>query len=83
LQLRRRTPRMALAALAMAAACWGIEHSLFAALAPSHLLRWVGLAVLVAAGITAYLAVAELLGACNLRETANALRRRRRPSMVC
>jgi putative peptidoglycan lipid II flippase len=81
-QLRRRVPRMAAAALAMAGACWGIEHTVFAALAHDHLLRWVGLAVLVGGGLAAYVVVAELVGACNLREMAGQLRRRRRPALA-
>ena len=70
------------AALVMAAVCIGIEHSLFAMLAPDRLLRWVGLAVLVGGGVAAYLAVAELLGACDLREMMATLLRRRSRAAV-
>jgi putative peptidoglycan lipid II flippase len=77
-QLKRRLPRMALAALAMAVACVALQHTVFAALAPGHWLRWLGLAILVGGGMAAYLGVAELLGACNLRDMAGTLLRRRR-----
>jgi putative peptidoglycan lipid II flippase len=73
-QLCRRVPRMALAALAMAMTLLAIQHSLYAAWAPDRVLRWAALAALVAGGIGAYFAAAELIGACKLRE----IRRRKK-----
>jgi putative peptidoglycan lipid II flippase len=76
-QLRHRVPRMGLAALAMGVTLWGIEHTLYAAWEPDHVLRWVALAILVGSGGAVYLAASEWLGASNLREMVSSLRRRR------
>jgi len=74
-QLRRRVPRMALAAAAMALTLVVIERTVYAWLAPDHVLRWVGLFVLVGFGIGAYFAAAEIVGACRLREMIQSFRR--------
>jgi putative peptidoglycan lipid II flippase len=74
-QLRRRVPRMALAAAAMALTLVAIERTVYAWLAPDHVLRWVGLFVLVGFGIGAYFIAAEILGACRIREMIQSFRR--------
>jgi putative peptidoglycan lipid II flippase len=74
-QLRRRVPRMALAAAAMAMTLVAIERTVYAWLAPDHVLRWVGLFVLVGFGIGAYFIAAEILGACRIREMIQSFRR--------
>jgi putative peptidoglycan lipid II flippase len=74
-QLRRRVPRMALAAAAMALTLVAIERTVYAWLAPDHVLRWVGLFVLVGFGIGAYFAAAEIVGACRIREMIQSFRR--------
>ncbi len=76
-RLLRRVPRMLAAAGLMALACWGIEQSLYAMLAPDRLWRWLGLAILVGGGGIAYLVAAEALGASALRELLATFRARR------
>ncbi len=76
-RLRRRAPRIAAAALAMAAALWLAQRDLFdpAAMAPG--LRWAGLALLVGGGAAIFGAAGLVLGALDAKELAGRLRRRR------
>jgi putative peptidoglycan lipid II flippase len=75
--LRRRLPRMALAALTMTAALLGLETLAYAPLASGLASRWVGLGVLVAGGMAAYALAGQCLGAFDLRVMTGTLRRRR------
>jgi len=77
-RLRRRLPRMALAALVMAGALWSADRPLFAAMGTTAGLRWLALGLLVGFGVAAYLAAAQLLGAFDLREFLSTMRRRGR-----
>ena len=74
-QLRHRLPRMAAAALAMAAALIYGQRLL----APhfTHPWKYAALATLVAAGMATYGIAAQLLGAFNLRDLIPIIRRRR------
>ena len=74
-QLVRVVPRMAAAGLAMVAVLLVLERTEFAALAAHGVLRWLGLALLVAGGIAAYGAAGQLLGAFDLRTMARRPRR--------
>ncbi len=74
-RLRRRLPRMALAALIMAGALWLAERTVFAELGATAGLRWLALGLLVGAGVAAYVASAQLLGAFDLREFLGMMRR--------
>ena len=75
--LKRRLPRMAAAALAMAATLWAAKMTLFAALDAPHGWRFVGLGLLIGLGIGAYAIAGQALGAFDLREAARLLRQRR------
>jgi putative peptidoglycan lipid II flippase len=74
-RLRRRIPRLLLAAALMGAVIWTLEGLLFPVAGP---LRFAALALLVGAGGAVYFAAAQLLGAVELREVRNLLRRRRK-----
>jgi putative peptidoglycan lipid II flippase len=74
-RLRRRAPRLLLAAAVMAASVWGIELGL--ALAPGALPRSVALLAIVAGGAGVFFAAAQALGVVDLRELKGMLRRRR------
>lgn len=74
-RLHHRLPRMAGAAAAMAVALIYGQDWLTPYLATPW--RWAALAALVGAGMAAYGAAAQLLGAFNLRDLAPMLRRRR------
>jgi putative peptidoglycan lipid II flippase len=67
---RRRLPRIAVAALAMAAAIWLMQQSLPAA----GLAHALALAALIAAGIAVYGLCLRLFGVTGWRETVNALK---------
>jgi putative peptidoglycan lipid II flippase len=67
---RRRLPRIAVAALAMAAAIWLMQRSLPAA----GLAHALALAALIAAGIAVYGLCLRLFGVTGWRETVNALK---------
>jgi putative peptidoglycan lipid II flippase len=69
-ELRRRLPRMALAAAAMGVTLWFAEAPLF------HLGRWMGLILLVTTGIAVYGMAAMLLGAFDRRAMMRMIRRR-------
>ena len=77
-RLRRRMPRMAMAALAMAGALWMAERTVFDAVETVAGLRWVGLAVLVGFGLAVYALAAQLLGALDGRELLAMIQRRGR-----
>ena len=68
--LRRRLPRMGLAAVGMAATLWFAEAPLF------HFGRWFGLICLVTLGIGVYGVAALLLGAFDARALFRTMRRR-------
>jgi putative peptidoglycan lipid II flippase len=74
-RLRRRAPRIVLAALIMAAPLWVAHHHVW----PLAQGQWAAaglLAVLVAAGITLFAASAQLLGAVQWAEVKGQMRRR-------
>ena len=73
-QLRRRMPRMALAAFAMAVALIYAQSWLTPWLAGPF--RWAALAALVGGGLVAYGAAAQVLGAFDVRELRAMVRRR-------
>jgi putative peptidoglycan lipid II flippase len=74
--LKRRVPRMALAALAMVLALLVLRAQVFAPLSGHGGLRWLGLALLVGGGGLAYGVCGEALGAFHLRDLLKSLRRR-------
>ena len=82
--MRRRLPRMALAAAAMAATLWITQRLLFApgahgAIGPgwmAHGGRWAALAALVSLGGGVYLLAGQLFGAFDARDTLRLLSRR-------
>jgi len=74
-RLRRRLPRLGAASLAMACVLAAMDRTVFTPFAASPGLRWVGLALLVAAGMATYAAVAMVLGALRPREMLAGLRR--------
>ncbi len=80
-RLRRRLPRMALAALAMAAALvWAEQHVFTAAsaLLPGVAgVRWLALAALVGFGLVVYAMAGQVLGGLDFREMLGTFRRRR------
>jgi putative peptidoglycan lipid II flippase len=76
--MRRRLPRMALAAGAMAATLWVVQLVLFAPakLEAAHGWRWAALAALVALGCAAYLLAGQVFGAFDARDALRMLSRR-------
>ena len=79
-RLRRRLPRMALAAAAMAVVLWLGGDTVFAAAGGVAGLRWVALGVVVGGGVAAYGVAGQLMGAFDGRELLRLARRRGRPS---
>ncbi|HST76484.1 MAG TPA: lipid II flippase MurJ, partial [Acetobacteraceae bacterium] len=77
-QIRRRLPRMMLAAVAMAAALYFADGPLFAAAEAGRGLKWVAFALLVTLGFAVYAIAGQLLGAFDLRDLWRLLARRRR-----
>ncbi|MGI4953532.1 MAG: murein biosynthesis integral membrane protein MurJ, partial [Janthinobacterium lividum] len=77
-RVRRRLPRMALAAAAMALVLWYGEDTVFAAAGSVAGLRWGALAVVVAGGMAAYGMAGQLLGAFDGRDLLRMVRRRGR-----
>jgi putative peptidoglycan lipid II flippase len=76
--LKRRLPRMLLAALAMAATLWLAQACLFVhANEAEHAGKFVRLAVLVGGGSLVYAAAAQAIGAVDLRDLLGLLRQRR------
>ncbi len=76
-RLRRRLPRIALAAAAMAAVLWLVQHQAFDPADMARGLRWAGLAALVAAGMLTYAATGLALGAFDVGELSRRLKARR------
>ena len=76
-RLRHRLPRIAGAALAMAATLWLIQRHAFDPAEMAGGVRWAGLAALVGAGLVAYAGAGSALGAFGVRELAGRIRRRR------
>ena len=76
-QLRRRLPRMLLAAAAMGLVLYAAQHPLFTAAAGAHGLRWGALALLVMLGLAAYALGGQALGAFDLREARRLVTRQR------
>jgi len=74
-QLRRRAPRMGVAAAAMAATLALLQGPLFAHADAVRGLRWAALAALVLAGLAAYAVAGQVVGAFDLRETRRMLAR--------
>jgi putative peptidoglycan lipid II flippase len=76
--LRRRLPRMALAAAAMAGTLWVTQRWLFGPgdLGRGHGWRWAALAALVALGLGAYLVAGQVFGAFDARDAVRLLSRR-------
>ena len=75
--LTRRVPRMLAASAAMGLVLWALQATSYAALARHGALRMAGLAVLVGAGLAAYGAAGQALGAFDGREILGRLARRR------
>jgi putative peptidoglycan lipid II flippase len=75
-QLRRRLPRLALAALLMGAALWAGERLLDPFLTGSVLMRFAALAALVGAGGLLYLLACFVTGAYRLSDLKSLLRRK-------
>ena len=76
-QLRRRLPRIGLAAAAMAATLWLVQTRAFNPALMEPGLRWAGLAALVGVGLAAYGLAGSALGAFNVFELTARFRRRR------
>ncbi len=75
-QISRSVPRMLLAGVAMMLVLYGLEIYMFR---PLHgVLRWAGLAGLVAAGMVVYGVVGQAIGGFDLRAVAARLLRRRK-----
>ncbi|WP_158743620.1 murein biosynthesis integral membrane protein MurJ [Acidisphaera sp. L21] len=77
-RLRRRLPRIGLAAVAMAATLWLVQTHLFNPVDLAGGMRWAALAGLVGAGSAVYGVVGLVLGAFEGRELLGRLRRRPR-----
>jgi putative peptidoglycan lipid II flippase len=76
-RLRSRLPRMVLAACAMSVALWATDRAIYEPVAGQHALRTLALAVMIAAGLAAYFAVGQLIGAFDARDLGRMLLRRR------
>ncbi len=76
-RLRRRLPRIAAAALVMAAALLLAQDRVFVPAEDTAGLRWLALAALIGLGLAAYGAAAQVLGALDVRELVAMMRRRR------
>jgi putative peptidoglycan lipid II flippase len=77
--MRRRLPRMALAAIAMTGTLWFLQRWLFAPGGygfAGHGARWAALVALVALGCAAYLLAGQLVGAFDARDALRPLLRR-------
>ena len=75
-RIKARLPRIGLASLAMGAVLWGLQAVLLPWFDQATLVRVAGLAILVAAGLATYGALAFALGALDRAELAALLRRR-------
>jgi putative peptidoglycan lipid II flippase len=74
-RFRARLPRIAAASLGMGAALWGLDWATGAWLGDSFAERVTALAILVAAGLAVYAALAFGLGAVSRADLAGSLRR--------
>jgi putative peptidoglycan lipid II flippase len=74
-RVSRNMPRIAIAALGMAAMLWGLCHVMAPALAGSPLLRLAALAGLIAAGAAVFAALVLAFGVTGWRELRGQLRR--------
>ncbi|MBN9561958.1 MAG: murein biosynthesis integral membrane protein MurJ [Alphaproteobacteria bacterium] len=72
-QIRRRLPRMVLAAVAMAAVLYFADGPLFAAAQAGRGLKWAALALLVTLGFAAYAIAGQLSGAFDVRDLGRLL----------
>jgi putative peptidoglycan lipid II flippase len=77
-QIRRRLPRMVLAAVAMGVALYFAAGPLFAAAEAGRGLKWLALALLVTLGFAVYAVAGQLIGAFDLRDLGRLLAGRRR-----
>jgi putative peptidoglycan lipid II flippase len=76
--LNRRAVRMVAASLAMGVVLFGLQETLFAAVAHrGQLLRGIGLAVLVGGGMATYAAAGQAFGAFDFSDVLRRLARRR------
>lgn len=73
-RLRRRLPRICLAAAAMGAALWAAMLTLGPGLSTDYI-RYAALTLLIASGLISYVAAARLLGAVSLTDLRSSLRR--------
>jgi putative peptidoglycan lipid II flippase len=82
--LIRRVPRMLAASGVMVAVLWEMERSVYPVLdtGGGHGLRWIGLALLVSGGMTAYALAGQALGAFKFQDVLRHLVRRRRAAAV-
>ena len=76
-QLRRRAPRVALAALLMGGVLWYLADRFQPFVTAPGLARWVALCVLVATGMVVYGLATFLFGAFHRRDLTRLIRRRR------
>ena len=76
-RLRRRAPRLALAALAMGAVLWTTQGLLMPYVHGAWLIRFAALAVLVSSGMVVYGLASVMMGAFSRADIALLLRRRR------
>jgi putative peptidoglycan lipid II flippase len=74
-QLRRRAPRLLVAAVVMAGVLAGLGAAMFPL--EGSVLRFAALTLLVAVGMAAYFGTAQAIGAMDLRDAARMLRRNR------
>ncbi len=74
-QLRRRTPRLTLAAIAMGAAMWFMNGLFQPFVTGTSIQRWGALAALVATGIVVYAAATMVTGAVRLADLKRLIRR--------
>ncbi len=75
--LRRRLPRMAIAALAMTVALLALQAWIYGPLSEGLASRWIGLGVLVGGGLAAYGLAGQSFGAFDLHAILGTVRRRR------
>jgi putative peptidoglycan lipid II flippase len=73
-RLRRRVPRMLVAAVAMAAVLWALEAALYPV--SGGIARFAALGMLIGAGMVTYFGVAQIIGGLDLRDALRMLKRR-------
>jgi putative peptidoglycan lipid II flippase len=79
-QLRRRMPRIVLAAGVMAATIWLAQPALFAGMGEARGSKWLALAALIAVGMVVYGVAGQVVGAFDLRDAWRVFSRRGRPA---